>query len=233
MLRSRFKAKISDPPYSLPRHFGNDQADNIVNFAAHEGMGDGGARGNGRFLAGVGVSIAVHVLLMFAYRHSGPALPAFEPEPEPLVVSIRPLPPPVPPRVEEATPAPVAQAKPTRSTRKSTAKRVIAVPETTEPPSPDAFVVQQPQEPAPVADEAPKFDIDAAKQTARALAGQTKLGREGTALAQFPDPPLETETKAARAISKAKRRNCKDGLPGGLLAPLFLALDKKDSGCKW
>jgi hypothetical protein len=37
----------------------------------------------------------------------------------------------------------------------------------------------------------------------------------------------------ARAISSAKRRDCKDGLPGGLLGPLLLLMDKKDSGCKW
>jgi hypothetical protein len=36
-----------------------------------------------------------------------------------------------------------------------------------------------------------------------------------------------------RAIGRAKRRDCKDGIPGGLLAPLILLLDKKDSGCKW
>ncbi len=206
-----------------------------MDFAAQGGMIDGRARGNGRFLVGVGVSVAVHVLVMFAYRHSGTVMPAFEPEPTSLVVSIRPLPPPPPPRVEEPPPAPVPRAAPAaapRSTR-SAPKRVIAVPEPAQP-SPDPFVVQQAAEPAaPAADETPTFDMGAAKQAARTLAGQTKLGREGTALAQFPDPPLETETKAARAISKAKRRNCKDGIPGGLLAPLFLALDKKDSGCKW
>ncbi len=75
--------------------------------------------------------------------------------------------------------------------------------------------------------------MNTAKQTARQLAGQTKLGREGHANAQFPDPPLETESKLGKAISRAKRRNCKDGVPGGLLAPLFLAMDKKDHGCKW
>lgn len=96
--------------------------------------------------------------------------------------------------------------------------------------------MQQPAEPVPDSDskdDTPKFDMNAAKQTARQLASQTKLGREGTAVAQFPDPPLETESKFAKAISKAKRRNCKDGIPGGLLAPLYLMMDKKDSGCKW
>ena len=192
---------------------------------------DGGVTtGNRRFLMGIGVSIAVHVLLMFAYRHSGTVLPAAAPEPQPLVVFIRPPPPPVPPRVEQAPP-PRAEAVAQRSARKPVPQRVIAVPASPQEAPADPFIVQQP-EAAPAESEG-KFDLDAAKQTARAWAGQTRLGREGTAVAQFPDPPLETESKYAKAISKAKRPNCKDGLPGGLLAPLFLMMDKKDSGCKW
>ena len=46
-------------------------------------------------------------------------------------------------------------------------------------------------------------------------------------------PASIIQGELAKAISKAKRRNCKDGVPGGLLAPLFLAMDKKDHGCKW
>ena len=49
----------------------------------------------------------------------------------------------------------------------------------------------------------------------------------------LPKPPLQTESKFERAIKQAKRPDCKDGVPGGLLAPIFLAMDKKDSGCKW
>ena len=196
---------------------------------------DGGVTtGNRRFLIGIGVSIAVHVVLMFAYRHSGTVVPVFAPEPQPLVVFIRPPPPPMPPRVEQA-PQPRAEPVAQRSARKPVPKRVIAVPASAQEAPADPFVVQQPDAPAPApaAEGTPRFDMNAAKQTARALAGQTKLGREGTAVAQFPEPPLETESKYAKAISKAKRRNCKDGLPGGLLAPLFLLMDKKDSGCKW
>lgn len=195
---------------------------------------------NKRFLVGVGVSVSVHILLMLAYRNTGPSLPAWEPEPSaPLTVRIvPPAPPPAPPRVEPAPlqpPLRAAQASP-RSARRSTPNPVIAVPVSPQQEtSPDPFVVQQADEaaPAPVEGETPEFDINTAKQTARQLAGQTKLGREGWANAQFPDPPLETESKLAKAISKAKRRNCKDGVPGGLLAPLFLAMDKKNHGCKW
>ena len=200
-----------------------------MNLAVH----DRRMLGNRRFLAGVGVSAALHVLLIVAYRNAGTGVPAAVPEPRPLVVFIRPPPPPpppVPPRMQEA---PQLQAGPVaqRSARKPAPQRVIAVPASAQEAPADPFIVQQPD--APAAEAAPTFDMNAAKQTARQLAGQTRLGREGTALAQFPDPPLETESKYAKAISKAKRRNCKDGLPGGLLAPLFLMMDKKDSGCKW
>ena len=204
-----------------------------MNLAVRDSVDNGSLQGNRRFLAGVGVSIALHLVLIAAYRNAGTVVPVSEPEPQPLVVFIRP-PPPVPPRVEQA-PQPRTEPLARRGARKPVPKRVIAVPASPQAAPADPFIVQQPesQEPAPAAEGAPTFDLNAAKQTARALAGQTRLGREGTAVAQFPDPPLETESKYAKAISKAKRRNCKDGVPGGLLAPLFLMMDKKDSGCKW
>jgi hypothetical protein len=93
---------------------------------------------------------------------------------------------------------------------------------------PDAFTVESPSAPA-----APRFDPDAARSMARALANAPDPAKAGTALAQLPPESLETETRAARAIGKAKRRDCKNGIPGGLLAPLLLLMDKKDSGCKW
>ncbi|WP_159699607.1 hypothetical protein [Massilia sp. 9I] len=204
-----------------------------MNLAAEYGGDPGAVRGNKRFLVGVGVSVALHAMLMLAYRGALPLSPPPEPE-SPAPIAVRILPPPPPPAAPRAESAPQPRAEPAapRSTRKSTPKPVIAVPASPEQEgSPDAFTVQQADAPAP--SEAPQFDMGAARQTARQLASQTKLGREGNANAQFPEPPLETESKFAKAISKAKRRNCKDGVPGGLLAPLFLMMDKKDSGCKW
>lgn len=196
-------------------------------------------QGNKSFLFGIGVSVSVHILLLLAYRNTGP-LPASAPEP-PAAIVVR-IAPPAPPRVEP-TPAQRQEApapRSARSARRSAPEPVIAVPASPQQETPsDPFVVQQADAPAdtpapaPAQSATPQFDMNTARQTARQLAGQTRLGREGLANAQFPDPPLETESKFAKAISKAKRRNCKDGIPGGLLAPLFLAMDKKDSGCKW
>jgi hypothetical protein len=89
------------------------------------------------------------------------------------------------------------------------------------------------QAPQPTEPETPHFDHEAARKMARSLAHIRDPAKEGTAIGQFPDKPLETETRAARAIGAAKRRDCKDGVPGGLLAPLLMLADKKDSGCKW
>jgi hypothetical protein len=109
---------------------------------------------------------------------------------------------------------------------------VIAVAPTPAPAQPDPFTVQQAPEPASEP-ETPRFDREAARKMARSLANIRDPAKEGTAVGQFPEKPLETETRAARAIGAAKRRDCKDGLPGGLLGPLLILADKKDSGCKW
>lgn len=188
-----------------------------------------------RLLFGIGVSLSVHILLMLAYRGTGPLAPAVEPE-SPASITVRIAAPPQeePPRIEPA-PQRRPRAAARRSAREAPPQAVIAVPASPrQDASPDPFVVQQADETAPPAPGGtPQFSMSAARETARQLAGQTKLGREGTAHAQFPDPPLETESAAAKAIARAKRRDCKDGIPGGLLAPLYLMMDKKDHGCKW
>lgn len=183
-----------------------------------------------RIAAGVALSLAAHALLLSAWR--GPKAPAALPPPRPLAVRVQPPPPP-PPLVEEApAPAPRAAERPARAPKPRPPRSVIAVPpEPAAPAAPDPFIVEQSPEPPPA--DTPRFDLDAARKAARSLANMRDPAREGTALAQFPEKPLETESRAARAIGAAKRRDCKDGIPGGLLAPLLLLADKKDSGCKW
>ena len=122
---------------------------------------------------------------------------------------------------------PAASAKP----RRRAPPNLIALPAPAVPAQTDPFTVEMPS--APSAPSAPRFDLDAARRMARSLASEPDPARAGTALAQLPVKPLQTDTRAARAISQAKRRDCKDGIPGGLLAPLILMMDKKDSGCKW
>lgn len=198
-------------------------------------------QGNRRIVIGIVVSIAVHALFLAAYRNTSFKTMQVIPD-APTVISVLiapPAPPPPPPEPPEpptpsvARPAPVAPSTPAapvapRTSRPAPPQAVIAVPESSSA-APDPFVVQQDE----TAEPAPKFDMNAAREVARANAHLRDPSKEGTALAQFPEPPLQTESKLARSISQAKRRDCKDGIPGGLLAPIYLLMDKKDSGCKW
>ena len=179
---------------------------------------------------GVGISLALHAVLLVAWRHhqlSGPA-PDDDPVTRTIAVWLRP-PPPLPKPEPEATQvrATPKAANPARSIAKPRPARsseliAIADPSPGEAEPPDVFSV----EPAG----GKRFDRDAALRVARDMAGEQDTG---TAAGQVPRKPYATETKLARAIAGAKRRDCKDGIPGGLLAPLILLMDKKDSGCKW
>ncbi len=199
-------------------------------FAAAGGSAfrDDAGRMQRRIGAGIALSLAVHALVLNLQRIE--ARRDVEAAPRSIAVRLRPPPPPAP-RVEQA-PAPPVKPVP-RAARRAPPKApqpVIAVDPAPTPAAPDPFTVQQAPAPEPAA---PRFDVDAARKMARSLANIRDPAKEGTAIGQFPEKPLETETRAARAIGAAKRRHCKDGVPGGLLAPLLLLADKKDSGCKW
>ena len=201
--------------------------------AGGEAVGDDPGRAYRRIAAGVALSLAIHALVL-NLQHGGPQREIVD-TPRPLAVRLRPPPPPPAPPVEEAAP-PEALARPApraRPARPRKPRPVIAVDPApaSAPAQADPFTVQQ--APQPAEPETPHFDREAAHRMARSLANMRDPAKEGTAVGQFPDKPLETETRAARAIGAAKRRDCKDGLPGGLLGPLLILADKKDSGCKW
>jgi len=205
--------------------------------AAGMGAFEGGiGRTERRIVVAMAVSLAVHALVLNLQRRDVQHAPVQESRP--LAVRLRPPPPPPPaPRVEEApapapVPAPRPAPRPPRRTQPTTPPPVIAVDPAPAPSQPDPFTVQQAPQ-AAQEPETPHFDHEAARKMARSLAHIRDPAKVGTAIGQFPDQPLETETRAARAIGAAKRRNCKDGVPGGLLAPLLMLADKKDSGCKW
>ena len=195
-----------------------------------------------RIAAGVAVSIALHALLLSIYRQPAPGAPAAQPER--LTVRLRPAAPPAPPapQAEIRTPArEAAPVPPKPAPRKKAAERparpVIAVDPEKRQSSEETYSVEPAPQPSVDKDApattAPRFDMDAALKTARKHANDPDPAKIGTALERLPPKPLQTENKFERAIKAAKRPDCKDGVPGGLLAPLFLAMDKKDSGCKW
>jgi hypothetical protein len=135
--------------------------------------------------------------------------------------------------IEPARPAAQPETAARPAPRARTPRRVISVPPQPAASEDKPFTVdtQPPADTKPA--DTPRFNLDSARDVARRVANEPDPARKGTALERLPPPPLQTESKLERGIKEAKRPDCKDGVPGGLLAPLFLAMDKKDSGCKW
>jgi hypothetical protein len=189
-----------------------------------------------RVAAGIAISLAVHALLLAIYRQPQPAaLPAAASEPLTVRLQAAPETPPVaepvqPPKQAEtpAKPAPASRAPVPRTPR-----RIIAVRPQPAASQEKSFAVETPPPADATPAATPRFNLDAARSVARKVANEPDPAKVGTALERLPPPPLQTESKLERGIREAKRPDCKDGVPGGLLAPIFLAMDKKDSGCKW
>lgn len=178
--------------------------------------------------AGLALSLALHALLLFGYRVGTP--PARVAPRESLTVWVRTPPPPQRPAAMQPAPRTIEREarRPARQARtaEAPAKPAISQPITLPSPASERQADLR-------AEEAPKFDMEAARRTARQMANAPDPARAGLPVAQLDNKPLQTESKLARDIASGKRANCKDGIPGGLLAPLYLIMDKKDSGCKW
>lgn len=183
---------------------------------------------------GAGV-LLLHVALLYGWRYAKPPpLPDAGPKVESIAVWIR------PPRpiVKPPPPPPVARLEPQREKkplRAAAAPRLTAPATPATDPVPNAITVAPAPTPAdPLVTDAPKFDMEAALKTARKVANERDPAKVGTAVGQIPDKPLRTETQLARDIASGKRGDCRTAYAGaGLLAPLVMLLDKKDSGCKW
>ncbi|WP_296942610.1 hypothetical protein [uncultured Massilia sp.] len=189
-----------------------------------------------RIGAGIALSLVLHAVLLAVHRQ--PAAPVLPAPAAPLTVRLRPPPAPPVPAVRApvpAGPAPAPRPAPRRQAAPRPSTAVIAVDPSIRRSSGDTYTVEPapalPAQPEPPP--APGFDLDAALKTARKVANAPDPARVGTALERLPKPPLQTESKFERAIKSARRRDCREGVQGGLLAPIFLAMDKKDSGCKW
>ncbi|MGX9700634.1 hypothetical protein ACWYXK_27060 [Janthinobacterium lividum] len=191
---------------------------------------------------GIAVSLLLHGALLYLWRHVQPPVQQdTAPRVESIAVWIRPL-------AAKAPPPPVEVVKPKREPKPISKPKLATARETpaaaTAPASsPQAITVvpASPATPAASTDtfrqeapEPPKFDMEAARRTARKMAGERDPSKVGTAVGQIPDKPLRTETQLARDIAQGKRGDCRTAYSGaGLLAPVLMLLDKKDSGCKW
>lgn len=190
---------------------------------------------------GIAVSLLLHALLIYGYRtRHGSTVVDDAKRIEPLTVWIRPLATPTPPAAPQtAAIAPPKPAPAYRPARKPAQPAPLAttprpsdnvVTPAAAPPNDAPHVIVNADQFAPPQ---PHFDMEAARRTARAVASTPDPERARTAVGQIPERPLATETKLARDMAQAKRGDCKDGLPGGLLAPVFLLMEKKGTGCKW
>jgi hypothetical protein len=221
------------------------KATTAMDFSMERNGGSGGGQPlpQRRSIAlGIAVSLLLHGALITLWRHVQPSVPPdTAPRVESIAVWIRPLaakPPPPPVEVIK----PKREAKPVSKPKRATARETPAV-ATAPAASPQAITVvpASPATPTASADtfrqetpETPKFDMEAARKTARKMAGERDPSKVGTAVGQIPDKPLQTETQLARDIAQGKRGDCRSAYSGaGLLAPVLMLLDKKDSGCKW
>lgn len=183
-----------------------------------------------RIAVAIVISVALHVALIYGYRLTTPAIKTDDvARVESMTVWIRPpkpvkLPVPLPAAQNPALPAGVRKQAPRAIATLPAPATALAVATTA---IPDAAAA-----PDTAAAPVPKFDMEAARTTARKMAGERDPAKVGTAVGQIPDKPLETETQLARRMAQAARPDCKNA-PGGLLAPLLMLLDKKDSGCKF
>jgi hypothetical protein len=196
-----------------------------------------------RFATGLAVSILLHALLLLVLR---PPAPSVAPDARrwstPLEIRVQLLPAPPAP-ITEPAPPPIEQprAEPRKTERSTEPPRPRRKPPEAiylpAPRTPDTKAEPQPATPTEPTDAAPRFDPEAARATARGIASTLDPPKSDAANAQVNrGGPRYRETKEQRLgrnINDSARPNCKDGVPGGLLAPLYLMMDKKDSGCKW
>ncbi|HEY1043436.1 MAG TPA: hypothetical protein VGE60_06195 [Telluria sp.] len=192
-----------------------------------------------RLAIGIAASLAAHMLLVIAFRADalrdpGPDL---RERAQSLIVFVRPKP--LPPEPE---PEPEPVAKPAGRVRPASPS-AVREPEAVEPVADVPAAVIATDTPKPEQDPfyvqpAPKdkpFDMAAARLAAREIATSPDPARADLPVGQFDKERnrVKPQDPVAREIARAKRRDCKDGIPGGLLAPLLLLMDKKDHGCKW
>lgn len=176
-----------------------------------------------RFAVGIVISLLLHVAAVVFLRMPEPRQVA-DPRSWLTQVEVRIVPPPeVPPPDERPAAERRVAAEPRRAPRRVQVRQTPPR-EQTEPaiqPVRESTLVLAPAERGP----APRFDREAAKAAARDIAGELDTSP--------PKLRATRDEKLARKIQDAARPDCKDGIPGGLLAPLYLMMDKKDSGCKW
>lgn len=205
----------------------------------------------GALAAGLAISFLLHVVLLALLRT--PSAPPAQREAqrwaEPLTIRIVPPPPrpapvliPVPAARVEPPPKAVKPAGPVSKPASQPAVRPAPTPErmATEPSdnaAPTAITVMPApsMDPAPQ-DNVPRFDPNAARAAARAMANDLNPSTNWAAekLNKGKEWKETKEERLGRNVANSARGDCRTAYAGaGLLAPLYMLMDKKDSGCKW
>ena len=180
-------------------------------------------RSSSRIAVGILISLLLHVAAIVLLRLPAPRQ-TIDPRSWLTQVDVRILPPP-------PAPAPTVQRAPQPTAAAETRRRQPRIVQRKRTPTAQTGLAVQAAHESTLmlapADHnpAPHFDREAAKATARDIAGELDTSQ--------PKLRETRDEKLARKIQSAARPNCKDGIPGGLLAPLYLLMEKKDSGCKW
>jgi len=191
-----------------------------------------------RIAAGIGISLALHALALIFFKLPAPGAPADQ-RTWLTQVEVRLVPP--PPKPEPAAESEAQKVEPPQPITRPRAKAKPRRPKETQlvfRPAPAATPQPAESEVEPDPFEMDKrFTAESAKAAARSIAGQLDDPPSSAANAQVnrnaPKYRPSRDERLGRQIQQAARPECKDGIPGGLLAPLLLLMDKKDSGCKW
>lgn len=182
-------------------------------------------------LVAIALSLVVHVVL-FAVLHQPAPSPDVVPERRaPLTVYLRSsLPENVPVQVRRRTPSalPATTKKPGQ-------------PDAVRPdPQPASKTVILPDRQAHPAshERAKRLDVDSVYQQLGKVVGELDRENGDSPVGQLQArsrTALRTESGLSRDVTRAARNDCMApaSLPGGLLAPLYLLMDRKGTGCKF
>ena len=183
---------------------------------------------------GFAVSLSVHLALLLALQQRVPA-PAAPTEGKRAAIAVFLAPP--EPAAPAATANPEAKAPSPAPHRPRMKSRPPATIQPAIPPPP-AFAGSSPPADGPgVEPPPPSIDIEAARASVPEILKQLDREKTERPVDQVAANPLYGESEATplgRKIAQAGRPDClKNGAPGGLLAPVFMLMEKKGTGCKW
>ncbi len=185
--------------------------------------------------AGIALSLALHgMLAAWLWNRMLPAYVADHRAPRVLEVRLA-------PPLQPAPPPAVAQQPPLEARTRTVLRTALRTPKpiALQAAAPSSTTQSEPATPTasnqPAAEK--HLDLAAVHASIGAIVAEVDREKRDTPVGQLQAKPLyapESETKLGRDIARGARGDCKDlGNQFGLLAPLAMLMDRKNSGCKW